>query len=159
MKTSIIKEIFEPAEKRRIAAHILASLPDWFGLPDSTREYIDKSADLPFWAALNGDATLGFAALKLTSPHCGEIYVMGVLPEYHRSGIGHELYSAAEQRAKELGRSFMQVKTVQMGRYPEYDRTNRFYLAMGFKELECLPLWDEWNPCQIYVKYIGEYDD
>lgn len=46
----------------------------------------------------------------------------------------------------------MQVKTVQMGRYDEYDRTNRFYLALGFKEFEVFPtLWDEWNPCQIYV--------
>lgn len=46
----------------------------------------------------------------------------------------------------------MQVKTVQMGKYPEYDATNRFYLALGFGEFEVFPtLWDEWNPCQIYV--------
>ena len=44
----------------------------------------------------------------------------------------------------------MQVKTVQMGRYEDYDRTNRFYLSLGFKEFEVFPLlWDEWNPCQI----------
>ncbi len=46
----------------------------------------------------------------------------------------------------------MQVKTVQMGRYKEYDDTNRFYLSLGFQEFEVFPtLWDEWNPCQIYV--------
>ena len=44
------------------------------------------------------------------------------------------------------------VKTVQLGKYPEYDATNRFYLALGFGEFEVFPtLWDEWNPCQIYV--------
>ena len=49
----------------------------------------------------------------------------------------------------------MQVKTVQMGRYKEYDDTNRFYRSLGFKELEVFPtLWDEWNPCQIYVMSI-----
>ena len=33
-----------------------------------------------------------------------------------------------------------------------YDATNRFYLALGFKELEVFPeLWGENNPCQIYV--------
>lgn len=48
--------------------------------------------------------------------------------------------------------SFMQVKTVQMGRYDIYDDTNRFYRSLGFKEFEIfLTLWDEHNPCQIYV--------
>ncbi len=62
------------------------------------------------------------------------------------------LFATAKRRAKELGYSFLQVKTVQMGKYPEYDATNRFYLALGFCEFEVFPtLWDEWNPCQIYV--------
>ena len=30
--------------------------------------------------------------------------------------------------------------------------TNRFYLALGFREFEVFPmLWDEANPCQVYV--------
>ena len=49
-------------------------------------------------------------------------------------------------------RDLLQVKTVQTGHYAEYDRTNAFYQRMGFLPLECLPtLWDEWNPCQVYV--------
>ena len=152
-----IHEITDAAEKRRISAEVLASLPDWFGLPDSTSEYIEQSAAMPFWAAEHGGSCVGFAALKLTSPHTAEVYVMGVLPAHHRGGIGRRLLAAMENRARALGCSFMQVKTVQMGRYPEYDRTNHFYLAMGFRELECFPtLWDEWNPCQVYVQYIGE---
>ena len=59
--------------------------------------------------------------------------------------------------ARERGYSFLQVKTVQMGRYPEYDATNRFYLSLGFKEFEVFPtLWDEWNPCQIYVMSVDD---
>ena len=58
----------------------------------------------------------------------------------------------AKELAKLKGYSFMQVKTVQMGKYKEYDETNRFYLSLGFKEFEVFPtLWDEWNPCQVYV--------
>ena len=46
----------------------------------------------------------------------------------------------------------LQVKTVQTGRYDDYDATNRFYLSLGFKEFEVFPnLWDEANPCQVYV--------
>ena len=37
------------------------------------------------------------------------------------------------------GYSFMQVKTVQMGRYENYDETNRFYRSLGFKEFEVFP--------------------
>ena len=91
-------------------------------------------------------------ALKETSPCAGEIYVMGVLPEYHRSGIGRQLFAAIRAEAIARGYRLLQVKTVQTGHYAEYDRTNAFYQRMGFLPLECLPtLWDEWNPCQVYV--------
>jgi len=34
--------------------------------------------------------------------------------------------------------------------------TNRFYVSVGYKELECFPtLWGECNTCQLYIKYIG----
>ena len=47
---------------------------------------------------------------------------------------------------------FMQVKTVKMGMYEDYDKTNEFYFSCGFKEFEVFPLlWDAANPCQIYV--------
>lgn len=64
------------------------------------------------------------------------------------------LFEQAKESAAAAGYSFMQVKTVKMGVYPEYDATNRFYLACGFQEFEVLPLWDEANPCQVYVMYL-----
>ena len=80
---------------------------------------------------------------------------MGVLKEYHRKGIGKQLFIHAKKTAKEMGYSFIQVKTVQMGKYESYDDTNRFYISIGFKEFEVFStLWDEWNPCQIYVMGI-----
>ena len=75
--------------------------------------------------------------------------------DYHRKGAGRALFEEARREAFRLGYSFIQVKTVQMGRYKEYDDTNLFYLSLGFKELEVFPtLWDEWNPCQIYIMSI-----
>ena len=77
---------------------------------------------------------------------------MGVLKEYHRKGIGRALFEHAKAAAREAGYSFLQVKTVQMGKYEDYDSTNKFYLSLGFKEFEVFPtLWDERNPCQVYV--------
>ena len=98
---------------------------------------------------------MGFLYLKETGKATVELYVMGVLKEYHRQGIGRELFRSARKAASEAGYSFMQVKTVQTGKYEEYDDTNRFYLSLGFQEFEVFPtLWDAWNPCQIYIMTI-----
>ncbi|OAU90112.1 GNAT family acetyltransferase, partial [Lacticaseibacillus rhamnosus] len=40
-----------PAKKQAIVREVLADLPEWFGLPASTQEYIDAAATLPLWVA------------------------------------------------------------------------------------------------------------
>ena len=151
-----IRELLGDDQKRQVTRLILEALPDWFGIADAREEYIRESAGKPFFCAYDGERPIGFLCLKQTGRDTVELYVMGVLKEFHRQGTGRALVNAAKRTAREMGYSFMQVKTVQMGRYDEYDRTNRFYLAMGFKELEGFPkLWDEWNPCQIYVMSIN----
>ena len=139
-----IRKIENAEEKRRICRVILEALPEWFGIPEAREEYVSESADKLFFAAMDGENPVGFLCLKETGRDTVELYVMGVLKARHRTGAGRALVEA--------GYAFMQVKTVQMGKYAEYDATNRFYLAMGFKEFEVFPhLWDEWNPCQVYV--------
>lgn len=147
-----IRKIENAEEKRRICRVILEALPEWFGIPEAREEYVSESADKPFFAAMDGENPVGFLCLKETGRDTVELYVMGVLKARHRTGAGRALVEAAKRTAREAGYAFMQVKTVQMGKYTEYDATNRFYLAMGFKEFEVFPhLWDEWNPCQVYV--------
>ena len=42
-------EIIDNVEqKENIARTILEQLPEWFGLPDSTKEYIENSKGMPF---------------------------------------------------------------------------------------------------------------
>ena len=147
-----VQEITAAEEKQRIARLILESLPDWFGIPEAREEYIEKSAKQPFFAAFDGENAVGFLYLAETGKDTAELAVMGVLAPLHRQGIGRELFLAAKRFATESGYSFLQVKTVQMGKYENYDRTNRFYLSLGFREFEVFPdLWDPWNPCQVYV--------
>ena len=151
-----IKEISAASEKQRITRGILEALPDWFGVEESREEYIRKSADLPLYAAYDGNQPIGFICLKETGKDTAEICVMGVLKEYHRKRVGKALFEEAKKAAVRAGYSFLQVKTVQMGKYADYDATNRFYLSLGFKEFEVFPtLWDEWNPCQVYVMALG----
>lgn len=152
----MIRQIDDPQQKKNIARDILYALPEWFGIPESTETYIRESAVQTMVASLDGDHANGFLYLKQTGRDTVELAVMGVRKELHRRGIGRGLFEAAKAIAVSQGYSFMQVKTVQMGQYEEYDQTNRFYLSLGFKEFECFPtLWDEWNPCQIYVMSLS----
>ena len=104
-----------------------------------------------FAAKEEGDYT-GFLCLKETGRQTVELAVMGVLKEHHRNGLGRAMFHEAQQAAAKEGYSFMQVKTVKMGVYEDYDITNRFYLSLGFSEFEVIEeLWGKENPCQIYV--------
>lgn len=150
-----IKKVEDKDIKEKVAREILYDLPEWFGMPESTESYITDSQDMPYLAAYADSKLAGFIVLNATSPDTADIFVMGIKKEFHRKGIGRKLYEAYESMAKDLGYSYSQVKTVQSGHYDEYDITNKFYQSMGYVELECFPeMWDSWNPCQIYIKYI-----
>lgn len=148
----MIIQVENNKEKEMISRTILEVLPDWFGLPEAREEYIVNSVNQQFFAAVKEEKTIGFLCLKQTGKDTVEVAVMGVLKEFHRHGIGRKLFMKAREKAIKDGFSFIQVKTVQMGQYDNYDNTNKFYISLGFKEFEIFPtLWDEWNPCQVYV--------
>ena len=147
-----IEQITDIKEKQCIARTILEDLTEWFEVKESREQYISDCAEWIFLAAKDEGETVGFLCLKETGKATVELAVMGVMKKCHRSGAGRALVDEAKSIAREKGYSFFQVKTVKMGMYEDYDRTNMFYLACGFKEFEVIPqIWDEANPCQIYV--------
>lgn len=151
----MILTIKDMNEKRAIARTVLEDLTEWFEVEESREGFIRDCAEWTFLAAKENDRIMGFLCLKETGNATVELAVMGVMKEYHRNGVGRKLVEKAKEAAKADGYEFMQVKTVKMGMYEDYDRTNLFYRSCGFKELEVLPtLWDEANPCQIYVMYL-----
>ena len=150
-----IRQIEDADKKEQIAREILEALTDWFEVTETREGYIHDSRKWPFFAAEEEEKAVGFLCLKETGRETIELAVMGVRKEYHRHGVGKALFESAKEYAVQTGYSFMQVKTVQMGVYPDYDITNRFYLACGFKELEVIKeIWGDENPCQIYVQYL-----
>jgi GNAT superfamily N-acetyltransferase len=147
----MIEQIKNAELKRTISRKVLEALRDWFEVDESREKYIRECADWIFLAAKE-DEYEGFLCLKETGKATVELAVMGVLKDHHRGGAGRQLVERAKEAAREKGYEFMQVKTVKMGMYEDYDRTNLFYISCGFRELEVFPLlWDEANPCQIYV--------
>lgn len=148
----MVVTIKDSDEKRMIARTVLEDLTQWFEVEESREGYIRDCTGWNFLAAKDDDRIMGFLCLKETGNVTVELAVMGVMKESHRNGVGRELVEKAKEVAKADGYEFMQVKTVKMGMYEDYDRTNRFYISCGFKEFEVFPLlWDEANPCQIYV--------
>ena len=151
-----VKQVTDSEEKEQIVRQILEKLQDWFGVTESREKYIHESKGQDCFAAFSGNLPVGFLCLKETGPETIELAVMGILKEYHRRGIGRSLFDAAKRHAAARGYVFMQVKTVRMGFYDDYDDTNRFYKALGFRELEVFPeLWGPENPCQIYVQQLN----
>ncbi|MGU8587222.1 GNAT family N-acetyltransferase [Clostridium perfringens] len=97
----MIFKIEDRDRKEKIAREILCGLQEWFRLPESTAEYINCSKEMSFWADIENRQVRGFIALKETSPYTLEIYVMGVLKEFHRYKIGANLFKACYDYAKE----------------------------------------------------------
>jgi len=148
----MVERIRDTALKRTIARRILEDLHAWFELDESREQYIRECSDWLFFAAKENGDYAGFLCLKETGRQTVELAVMGVLREHHRKGLGRAMFSEAQKAAAAEGYSFMQVKTVKMGVYEDYDITNRFYLSLGFTEFEVIEeLWGKENPCQIYV--------
>lgn len=151
-----IQEIYDNNEKIEISTKILKLLPNWFSIPESTQEYINESSRLPFFAAIHELKPLGFISIKENNKYTAEIYVMGVLPDFHKQGIGKALFIRTLQWAKESGYEYLQVKTLDES-HPDmyYAGTRRFYLSIGFRPLECFPeLWGKENPCLIMIRCI-----
>lgn len=150
MEIKIIDE-----DKETLARRILEALPQWFGIAEARERYIQEARELAFFACIGGDGPLGFLTLKQHYDHVAEVHAMGVLPRWHRHGIGRALLARAEDYALARSLRFLTVKTLAHSHPdPYFGATRRFYEAMGFLPLEELPeLWPD-NPCLMMIKHL-----
>ena len=148
------------AQERHIEP-ILRALPEWFGIESALQRYVNDVASMPTFVARlgttsNDGAVVGFVTVRTHFEQSAEVHVAGVLPKYHRRGIGRELLYRAEDWLRTRQVEYLQVKTLgESSRDPFYAETRAFYMALGFVPLEELKtLWDEQNPCLILVKRL-----
>jgi ribosomal protein S18 acetylase RimI-like enzyme len=135
---------------------VLRALPEWFGIEEATVQYIHDVDELPTFVAFVDGRAVGFMSVMQHFPQAAELYVLGVLPEMHRQGVGQALLSAVEAYLREQGVEYLQVKTLSASHPdPGYAKTRAFYESVGFRPLEEFPtLWDEANPCLLMVKTV-----
>lgn len=144
------------AERGKLCRNILEALPDWFGIPDSIEEYVEHTDKLPMFSIVTDGQAIGFISVKEHFERSAEVYVMGILPTFHRRGHGRRLIAAAERYARERGLEFLTVKTLSAtSSNAAYARTREFYQALGFQALEEFPdLWGPTNPCLLMAKSL-----
>ena len=98
----------------------------------------------------------GLLLLKKCSAISAEVYWLGVDPTHHRSGIGRALVDAACQAVRSDGIQYMFVATLHpSAAYEPYERTQRFYDAMGFRYVLEEQFPDEENPMAFYMKPLN----
>jgi Mn-dependent DtxR family transcriptional regulator len=151
-----IVEITDEGLKSEICELVLRDLKDWFEVESAVDIFVRSVREMPFFCAYDGSKPVGFAALKFHHRCTAEVYVMGVLTDYRRKGIGRLIVSRCVDYCKEKGLSFLTVKTLD-GSHPDkgYAETRAFYLAMGFKPLETFStVWNEENPCLFLALHI-----
>ncbi|MBI6545449.1 MAG: N-acetyltransferase [Cyanobacteria bacterium NC_groundwater_1444_Ag_S-0.65um_54_12] len=142
--------------KGHLCEQTLRALPDWFGIEQAIVNYTADVESMPTFGAFKGDQAVGFLSLKIHSEATGEIYVMGIRPEFHRLRIGGRLVQAVEDHLRKSGHRYLTVKTLSPARENhEYEATRRFYASIGFASLEEFPtLWGEANPCLMMAKSL-----
>ena len=134
---------------------LLRALPDWFGIEQSLREYVEDARTKPTYLAVDSATTEVRGALLVTRhfPESAEMHVLAVDPGHHRRGIGAGLVGRFEADMRADGVRLLAVKTRGPSIPDEsYAKTLAFYLAMGYLPLEELDgYWPE-DPCLILVK-------
>ncbi len=140
-----------------VCRSILAALPTWFGVPASVEDYVAAAERNPTVVGSCRDADVGLATIVRHSEYAAEVYVMGVLPEYHRRGVGRAMLRHVEAALAADGIEFLQVKTLSPSHPDEgYRKTRAFYLAYGFRPLEEFPtLWSPDQPALQLVKTLS----
>jgi GNAT superfamily N-acetyltransferase len=134
-------------------AGLLASVPEWFGIPEANRQYVADAGRLPSYLAVDGDDVVGAALLAEHFPQSRELHLLVVRRDRHRQGVGRLLVEAVAADLRETGVRLLEVHTVgPSSESPEYAWTREFYLAAGFVAMNELQRID-WNgPTLILVR-------
>jgi GNAT superfamily N-acetyltransferase len=132
---------------------ILASVPEWFGIPEANAHYVDDAGRLPSYLAVDGHEVVGVSLLTEHFPQSRELHLIAVRRDRHREGVGRALMTAVEDDLRAAGVRVLEVHTVgPTSESPEYARTRAFYLAQGFVAVNELQRID-WNgPTLILVR-------
>jgi ribosomal protein S18 acetylase RimI-like enzyme len=116
--------------------------PDWKTEQRNLIESVCKDPSKEVWVAEQDGSIVGFTALQVNDDTgIGEVYLVAVVPERQRSGVGTALNEFAFERLKDAGMEFVEVHT---GSDPGHAPARRSYEKAGFEAIDLHPI--------IYIK-------
>ncbi|PUB22209.1 acetyltransferase (GNAT) family protein [Promicromonospora sp. AC04] len=134
---------------------ILRSLPAWFGIERSIRDYVASAAIEDSFLATQDGRTIGVALAKQHFPETAELTLLAVHADVRRSGAGTALVEAVAEAARAAGASQLAVHTVGPSFESEpYAETRAFYRRVGFLPLQELHGIDWDGPTLIFVRHL-----
>lgn len=135
---------------------LMRALPEWFGIEQALLDIARDAESQTVWVARDADRIVGCIAIKLHNEFTAEMALLAVRPDHHRTGIGRRLVLTAESWLRARGIEYLSVKTLGPSRPdPGYERTRRFYAAMGFRPVEeTTAVWGPDTPCLIMIKRL-----
>jgi GNAT superfamily N-acetyltransferase len=140
-------ETITPDLAEGLCRKITVDLPEYFGLPEVNEHYAVGVRSRLNLAACIGEEYVGLISIDFPYPENANIYWMGILRGYHRTGIGKLLSDEAFKQAKNRGAKTISVETLSPEETDEnYLKTYQFYKSLGFAPLSNLkPQGYEWN--------------
>jgi ribosomal protein S18 acetylase RimI-like enzyme len=143
--------------KGAVCRDILEDLPEWFGIAEARRHYVEAVEALPMFGFAVRARVVGFLSVKRHNRFTAEAYVLAVKRDWHRNGIGRALFEHVERDLCEQGLKYLTVKTLAPDRPNQaYEATRRFYEALAFVPVEVFPtLWGPENPCLLMIKALA----
>ena len=100
-----------------------------------------RGADVSFWTVWDGDALLGFGALKALDRGHGEIKSMRTAPAALRRGVGAAMLDHIIAEARRRGYQRLSLET---GSSPAFDPAAALYARFGF------------TPCEAFADYPAD---
>lgn len=152
MNTTIIQ--LNPHEAEQACRQISATLPEWFGIPETNERYAHGVKErLSFGYLANGNC-LGMLTLEFPFPKTAQIYWMGVRKDVLHQGIGKVLLRYAEMMCLERQVDSLSVETLSPKEEDShYLKTFQFYLKQGFRPLFELNTYGP-NDLMVYLNKI-----
>ncbi len=152
-----IKTVTNSKDREDICELVLRNLPKWFGIEEALKEYVNGVKDKTFLVAYVGEIPVGFISIKEHNRYTSEVYVIGILKEFHGRGIGKKLIEQVINMMRKKDKKFLTVKTLSESHPDEnYKKTRKFYSALEFYPLEeIIEIWGKENPCLFMVKNLN----
>ncbi len=134
-KEYLIEELNSDTAEKTCRA-IIATLPEWFGIPEANERYALGVKDrISFGILINGQY-VGMIAIETPFPNNANIYWMGIAKDYHRKGMGSALLKRAEKYCYENHFQSWTVETLSpKEKDANYLNTYSFYIKAGFSPL------------------------